>query len=287
MGELKPRVVKTEDALRDRVERLLKIPSPSKGTGGQLGLFAEERRDDERVVTPMSTVWNFLSYLSDAVPMGDIYLFGGLLRDVAVFGRKGFKSDVDVVVDGEWAHVKKYIEKMGAKQNRFGGFRMEVAGWPVDLWNARETWAIKEGLVRYDGIASLTRTTILNWDAILMNWRTRQIVCQLEYFHNIQERRLDVVLIENPNPLGAVVRAYRHLCLKDARKITIRAARFLSDSVKRYTINGILNAESLTYRECVIDSAVLKFFEDIDASSEDTIRNGFKGATQIIQPQLL
>ncbi len=73
----------------------------------------------------------------------------------------------------------------------------------------------KQGFTPYIRIASLTETTVLNWDAILMNWRTGAFVCREGYLEDLRERRFDVVLVTNPNPLGMTVRVFRHLCSKE------------------------------------------------------------------------
>ena len=226
---------------------------------------------DDRIHVPSYSVTEFLNFLSDALPAGGLYLFGGVLRDLAMFGRKGFTSDIDVVIDGDACHLKEYLKALDASINRFGGFRLIVDGWPIDLWDARETWAIRQGLVRYSSILSLTKTTILNWDAILFNWRTKRILCGKNYFEQLQERTMDIVLEENPNPLRAAVRAFRHLCMNDARRITMRAAKYLSRSAKRYSTEEILISEISSYSNRVINPLVLKFFRELDTSSDRTI----------------
>jgi hypothetical protein len=285
----KPLIAKTEDHLRARVVRLLAGARRSTKRDNQSDFFSCEEAVDKRdqITTPTSSISEFLSYLCDATPTGGIYLFGGILRDLALFGRKGFASDIDLVVEGDWKHVIVHLKALGANQNRFGGFRLNVDGWPVDIWSACETWAIREGFVRYRGIESLTETTILNWDAILMDWRTKQVVARPKYFREIQSRVLDIVLVENPNPLGAAVRAFRHLCLKDARKITVPAATYLSDSARKFTPEAIIKAEAESYRESVINPAVLRFLEHVDTTSHDAIRQQFDSASRFLQPLLL
>ncbi len=127
----------------------------------------------------------FLDFITAALPDGDVYLFGGVLRDLALLGNKGFDSDIDLVVEGNWHDCARYLESYGAAKNKFGGFRLSVDGWPIDIWNARETWAIKQGLVEYRSIFSLTETTVLNWDAILMNWRTRLFIHRPNYLERL------------------------------------------------------------------------------------------------------
>ncbi|MCI0561018.1 MAG: nucleotidyltransferase domain-containing protein [Nitrososphaera sp.] len=235
---------------------------------------------------PSKSVAEFLNFISDALPHGDLYLFGGVLRDMALLGRRGFNSDIDLVVEGDWYNCVAYLESLGARRNKFGGYRLEVAGWPIDIWNAEETWAIRRGLVAYKGIASLTETTVLNWDAILMNWRTRAFVYRENYLEAIKLRVLDIVLEENPNPLGMAVRVLRHLCLKDARKISVPAARYLANCAKRYSFDEIRSSEVRSFGGSVINPAVYRLFEHLKEHEDLDIRRGFTIASDTLKKEL-
>ena len=280
-----------------RVARLVKETSRSRCAQDQPDLYENPYivADKRCIDAPTSSMYEFLDYLCDVLPTGELYLFGGVLRDLAMFGRRGFASDFDLVVEGDWAHLTKYLERLEASRNRFGGYRLYVDRWPIDIWEARETWAIRERLVRYRGIESLTKTTILNWDAILLNWRTREVVCRPDYFFEIQQHLMDIVLTENPNPLGAAVRAFRHLCSKDAEKLTVAAAKYLGCAAKRHSPEFIVRAEIASYRNRVIDPTVLRFFEHLDTSSttvmhrqfKETMRRQFRHTSSQFQPLLI
>ena len=232
---------------------------------------------------PSKNVSEFLDLISDTLPDGDIYLFGGILRDMALFGRKGFNSDIDLVVENNWNDCARYIESLGARKNKFGGYRLEVGGWPIDIWNARETWAIKQGLVPYLGIRSLTETTVLNWDAILMNWRTRRFVCREGYLDSIKERNLDIVLEQNPNPIGMAVRVFRHLCIKDAKKITISAAEYLANCTSKYSFDEIRESEIHSYGNTLIKFAIYKFFEGLKQHENLEIQERIRTVSTILK----
>ena len=292
MVQRKLQVAETEEHLRERVVRMLKNPlrRNQRPSSSQLCLFGDSLHHDREgdVITPMASVSEFLDFVCRSRTTGDLYLFGGVLRDVALYGKSGFTSDIDLVVDSDWMQLAKYyLTSHGARRNRFGGFRLQVNGQSIDIWSAQRTWAIRQGLVQYRGIGSLTRTTILNWDAILLNWRTQQVICDKNYFRQIRNGVLDIVLEQNPNPLGAVVRAFRHLCLHDARILTISAARFLSSASRRYTQDAIVSSEIASYRNSVIDPAILVFFMGLDTSSVHKIRRQFRGASGIVQPRLI
>jgi hypothetical protein len=203
--------------------------------------------------------------VADAIPGGGLYLFGGVLRDLALFGRRGFHSDIDLVVDGDWDHCMRYLELFSPSRNRFGGYRLNVANWPIDIWNARDTWAVRVGLVEYRGIGSLTQTTVLNWDAILMNWRSGSFVCAPTYLEQIRDRVLDIVLPDNPNPLGTAVRVFRHLCMKDARKLSVAAARFLGEAAQSYSYSDIRGEELRAYGSVEVLEPIYRLFQHVGA----------------------
>jgi predicted nucleotidyltransferase len=267
-------------SLRERVGRFIEKPfSKSSEDQMALDLFSSQSMVEDSHVN-YSSVSDFLDFISNSIPMGELYLFGGVLRDFALFGRKGFNSDIDLVVDGDWDNCVSYLVYIGAKLNKFGGYRLSISGQPIDIWNAKETWAIKENLVEYKGIASLLETTVLNWDAILMNWRSKKFICQNSYLYDIQERALDVILEENPNPLGMAVRVFRHLCLKDAAKITPTAAGYLSRCAIKYPLVELIASEKQSYGDSVIKHDIYEFFEKLDDQSGESIQEKFDLASK-------
>lgn len=280
----KPRPVDSLINLRERVERTLVVPQGVDLSSKQLSLDLSYHSEPVHRYTKSSkNVYEFFNFLSDALPDGDLYLYGGVLRDLALFGKRGFNSDIDVVVEGNWQNCAKYIESFGAKENKFGGLRLVIDGWPIDIWHAPETWAVKKGLVDYKGISSLTETTILNWDAILMNWRTKNFVCKTNYLEELRSRTLNVLLTENPNPLGMAVRVFRHLCIKDAKKITISAAKYLASCTQRYSFQELKDAELKSYGNSVLETAVYGYFKYTCQFPEADMRERFQRATEEFQ----
>ncbi len=283
----KPNPVESAENLRDRVDRLFREPVKSSNRENQLSLdLPLTLNHEDEIDYPSKSIAAFLDLIADAMPDGDVYLFGGILRDLALLGRKGFNSDIDLVVEGDWSHFVPYLESLKAHKNKFGGYRLMIGGWPVDIWNAEETWAIKHGLVEYKGVGSLTDTTVLNWDAILMNWRTKNFICRKNYFEDINSRVLDIVLDKNPNPLGMAVRVFRHLHLKDATKITPAAARYLAECAKIYSFDEIVKAELGSYRNSVIERALHEFFRHLDASEERNLQHEFGITSNIVEQRL-
>jgi hypothetical protein len=267
---LKTQPVDSIETLRFRVERFFRTPSRRAGKSLSLDLDSSRTlRPELEINHPSKSIASFLNFLTDALPDGDVYLFGGILRDLALHGQRGFNSDIDLVVEGSWPNCAAYLQKLGAHANKFGGYRLTVAGWPIDIWSAKETWAIREGLVPYYGIGSLTETTVLNWDAILMNWRNKIFVHRQNYIETIRQRILDVVLRQNPNPLGMAVRVFRHLCLKDAMKITTSAATYLAECARTYSYHDLQTAELQSYGNSAIQAPIYRFFSHLNSDHDE------------------
>lgn len=266
--------------LKNRVERLFSFPKRRARKGAQLHLNFQNPVSEKYKTPPRNEVAEFITHISNTLSHGDIYLFGGVLRDLALLGKSGFNSDIDLVVDGDWTGCAEYLLSYGARKNKFGGYRLEISGWPVDIWSAQETWAITQGLVDYVDISSLTKTTVLNWDAILMNWRTGAFIYREGYLDELRARVLDIVLEKNPNPIGMAVRVFRHLCTKDARSITTAVAEYLASCTDQYSFTEIKASEFSSYGNSVIEPAMYRLFEKLKQHENLEMRTRFKTASE-------
>lgn len=251
-------VVSSFEALRKRVDRLF-YGSVLGKKDKQLGLALE---DVNPIRAPFVTgnVGDFMDFVSSVLPDGDAYLFGGVVRDLALFGKRAFDSDIDVVIDGDFLRLTSILSRLGAKKNKFGGFRLQVGDWPVDVWAAEDTWAVRKGLVEYRGVASLTKTTVLNWDAVLMAWRSKKFICSTDYLGVLSSRTLDIVLMENPSPRGMAVRVFRHMSQKSARKIGISAFKYLEAVTAEFSFEELRRHELASYGGSLIDPLMFEFF---------------------------
>ena len=262
--------VKTAEQLRRRLKdffdnRAAKQSCNGHDDGDQLlpdilpGLPSDYRFE----TTAGRSVVDFIDLVSATLPADyDIYLFGGIVRDLVFYYPSMFYSDIDVVVSGPIENVTPLLLMYGAKKNKFGGYRTFIGGWPMDVWAAEDTWAVKQGLVGYKGIGSLTETTILNWDAILMNWRTKGLIFQPNYFEMVGQRKLDILLKENPNPLGMLVRTLRQLILKRG-EATPKAAEYLREATSIYTYQDVKEHErSSFHRPIIVECFYHRFKQD-------------------------
>jgi predicted nucleotidyltransferase len=195
----------------------------------------------------------------------DAYIFGGMIRDIGLFGINQFKSDIDIVFDSSKDELIKTLEKLNlaAKQNKFGGFRISDNNIIIDIWALSDTWAFKSGLVTLTGVESLLSTTLMNWDAILYNLSSRKIICSADYFENLASGHIDIVLGQNPNELGSIVRVLRAIYGKNANSIGEKAVTLLENGFNKFNFQDIIEYEKQSYSNSFLNHTLLKRTEKI------------------------
>ncbi len=162
------------------------------------------------------------------------YVFGGMLRDIGLFGTEGFQSDIDLVFLGDKESLKNTIQKLGNlkyQENKFGGYRIKGLYWELDIWCAQDTWAIKKGHVEFHDISSLLNTTLMTWDSALYCINDHKLIIKENYLDNLVSRKLDIILEENPNRLGSLVKILRTIYGKKAVSLGPKAAALLINTL--------------------------------------------------------
>ncbi|MEM1590287.1 MAG: hypothetical protein QW175_07705 [Candidatus Bathyarchaeia archaeon] len=242
-------VANNKDALKKRVERF----------------FRSER------------CYGATKLISDLIRLGDILVFGGLIRDIALYGTKYFNSDIDLVIDCTQTELdKKILENHPlAARNKFGGYRIHQESWTIDLWPIKETWAFKENLVEFRDISSLLLTTVTNWDSVAYSFKSRKIICSNHYLDDLKEGKIDIVLSTNPNKLGALIRLLRAIFDKKAVYLMPKAIFYLREELNSKTAAEILDAQSQSFnREFFTASDIEKLRSEINSLSFDLFGGG-------------
>lgn len=203
--------------------------------------------------------------------MGDVAIIGGMLRDLYLAGNSKFASDVDLVAHPESiGDFDALMQKWGAEQNRFGGYRLVLPRWKVDVWPLERTWASRAGFRDVNGFKDLLNITFFNWDAVLYLTKQNRILSRPEYFHELCHRALDVNLAPNPNPLGNTVRALRYARLWDAR-FRVALGEHVLRTLHDAGWNKILDEERRSYRQRYLNNVNL---DDLHARLTVAVRCG-------------
>tara|TARA_R110002050_G_scaffold300748_1_gene472205 strand:+ start:3113 stop:3889 length:777 start_codon:yes stop_codon:yes gene_type:complete len=188
--------------------------------------------------------------LTSLTGCAEIYVFGGMIRDIGLFGLKKFESDIDLVFDGNKEQLLSAFNKAkitNYSENKFGGFRVKQSKWDIDIWTAHDTWAIKEGHVDFNDVSSLLDTVLMTWDSVLYNLSTKKIIYKDNYLDDLVSGRLEVVLDKNPNQLGSAVRLLRAIYGKHASYLGSNASLLLIDTLFSNDVDDLLSYENASY----------------------------------------
>lgn len=208
-------------------------------------------------------VYDFVDIITEKNKF-DVYAFGGLVRDIGLFGVRDFSSDVDLVVESERQLLIRALSRLPkdtVTENKFGGFRIRQGAWDIDIWCAKDTWAIKNKLIAYDDITSLLKTTFLSWDSALFDIRNQNLICNNDYFDDLVSGKLDIVLQNSPNELGSMVRLTRAIYSKGARELKSHALETLRDYFGKYSFDDIIAYEQRSYVKKFLNIANLEKLE--------------------------
>lgn len=219
----------------------------------RVGRFFSSDMSGRHVVT------TFIKYIASAYPT---FIFGGMIRDIALFGLAKFDSDIDIVVDANQKDLQDLLESYHVGhlvKNKFGGFRFRIQIFDIDIWSVRDTWAFKNKVVEYTDISSVLDTTLMSWDAILYDVKNGRVICRDEYFSDLSKNRLELILDTNPNYLGSIVRVYRAIFWKGATYLGPKACKYILESYNKLSKDEIIMYETISFRKKFITS------EKIDA----------------------
>lgn len=226
-----PQQAKSSAALRKRISRFL---------GSRL--FARHE------------IVQVLSLLS---PLGEIALFGGALRDLALYGNARFPNDIDLVIESEdFGRLRDLLQPFNATQNRYGGFTFRFEKWKFDVWSLSGTWAVRQGLVHASSLSDLVRTTFFDWDAVVYETSSRRLTFGERYLDRLGSGILGINLIENPNPVGNAVRALRSYRAMRAG-ISFELAAYVLGVLEEVGGNTLVEAERAGYRLPLLDSRIV------------------------------
>ncbi len=213
--------------------------------------------------------------LGELGSLGEVVLFGGVLRDLALHCPSNFRSDVDlVIVSSREREFDRFFNDKDARINRFGGYRVMLSNGSVDVWPLQRTWAFRTGALVGSSPKDLLRTTYFSWDAIAYSWRTGRLFWRPSYLEELRSKVVDLEFPDNPYPLGALVRTFRLLASRKA-EISPRLARHTRRLLRLYGASEIVRAERRGFASpylteeivALITEALTKFLLRADASS--------------------
>ncbi len=178
------------------------------------------------------------------------WIFGGMIRDIGLYGRKGFSSDIDIVVDSTRDDLTHLMIRLGIEHvahTKLGGIRFRHHEVDFDVWCLSDTWAFRENLIPLEDAQSLLKTTLMTWDAVLYDVNARQIISPENYLDDLLERRLELVLSDTPNEAGSLIKILRTIYNKHVELLGPALCHFLLQRLHEYRPATLLQYELKHY----------------------------------------
>jgi len=189
--------------------------------------------------------------------IGEVVIFGGMLRDLSLLGNGGFDSDIDLVIDTDKENeLADFLRPYSPARNKFGGYRLKLSRWEVDIWPLKSTWAFKQGYVKEGSFADLCKTTFFDWDGIVYKVGDGTILAVEGYFDHINEGLLDINLENNPNPMGNIVKAFRYR-EKYGAGFSSRLATYIYEHLENFDPNLISLYENKSHGRPVLNKNIM------------------------------
>lgn len=198
---------------------------------------------------PLQALRHFLDQY--ILPFDGAAIVGGLVRDLARKGRRGFQSDIDIVINAPSAKISALAGHLGAVQNRFGGYLYKEPRWKIDFWALESTWAVANGHVAISSIEDVVRSTFFDCDAIVYDLKRRAVFSDDDYLSRLRTNMIEINLLPNPSVNGNMLRAIRRILYWDLLPGP-KLQEFLLGNLNQDTFDTIAAVERKLYANPVL-----------------------------------
>lgn len=186
--------------------------------------------------------------------IGEAFLFGGAVRDT-MFGSRSF-GDLDIFVSGP---INEELISRLAKSSRrtnFGGFRLVVGKFDVDIWELPKSYAFRIDRGRAISVDSLLSTVCFSTDAVAISLQTAKIRADKRFRRSLETNTLSFVQKPLASEVLQAVRIAR-MVVKLGIRPDREVSRYFLDAVRQFGADVLLGAEAKWKGRRVLDSELL------------------------------
>jgi hypothetical protein len=176
-------------------------------------------------------------------------VFGGVLRDLALYGPSERPRDVDIVADCPSSELAEWLSTFPVERTRFGGFRVRVHKWNFDIWTLRDTWAFTATNIE-PSFENLPKTTFFNIEGIAAQLNSKpgrkRALYSFGFAQAISSKVLDINFEPNPFPQLCIIRGLLAATRHDLM-LSPRLARYMVDRADPREIVEIMQLQFRHY----------------------------------------
>ncbi|MCJ7934749.1 MAG: SAM-dependent methyltransferase [Chryseobacterium sp.] len=181
------------------------------------------------------TVAEIIDFIESLSQFSDIYIFSGVIRNFFIqYNEKA--RDIDIVYQGDDLALNNFLKNYDFRINSFNGYKINLAGFTIDLWKVESTWAIKNEKIRWELFDAyvLPKSTFFNFSSIIFDYKAQSFLFTNDFTNFLDTNILDLVLEENPLPQLCILNTiyYKE---KFNLKISERLKQFCVDNFNHYS----------------------------------------------------
>lgn len=205
-----------------------------------------------------------LTFIKNLMEDGELYLFGGAVRDYLENNLNSFR-DLDFVVKSKSSiniNIENYIPaRVKFKRNRYNGYKINFSDCIVDIWNIENTWAFKNNKL-HTSVENLLNSVYLNIDSLLYLLNEDKYIndCNIIYESIKSKKQLDIICQETPfetlNLLRAIIYKQKY-SLDFSDKLIRQFHKYVKDN-NYNLINEFMQLQKEHYNKYVINKTEIK-----------------------------
>lgn len=174
-------------------------------------------------------------FLNDLSFITDVLIFSGITRDFFLNKYLDIR-DLDLVVYNYDERLDVFCRKFKYSLNSFGGYKIDIDGFQIDLWKLEDTWAIRNAKVPRQLFNDylLPQTSFFNFSSIVYDYSKKNFIFSHDFLTFLSNKKIDLVLEDNPQPQLCIVNAiyYKN---KLNLELAYNLKRYIVMNFDRYT----------------------------------------------------
>ncbi|MEX2411905.1 MAG: hypothetical protein WD607_11170 [Candidatus Paceibacterota bacterium] len=136
-------------------------------------------------------------FIIKAIEKVDVYVFSGIIRNY--FLNRHELRDLDFVVE-DISRIRELIENFEYRENSFGGFKINIGGMNVDLWETKNTWAFKyQNQIDYKLFRAIPNTSFFNFSSVIYHLNKKEFIFNKDFLRFLKSKELEISYSPNPN----------------------------------------------------------------------------------------
>ena len=188
------------------------------------------------------------------ISIADCYVFGGFIVDFLQSKRN--HRDIDIVVDSFNPMIDSLMDEFEGTRNSFGGYKLTIGEVQIDIWEVKNTWAIRKmNYMEFDLFSILPSTSFFNSTAIIYSIRTKSLAYKNSFIKYINNGTLDILFEDNPYPELCIIKSYQNY-----KKRTVLSKKLKTYITQRF--NQVIDR---------FESTQIRHFGKIEYSTDELI----------------